>query len=105
MCTLSMTMRGTAIQVTVLSLKPGFEEMLIPELAPIVEASREITGCLAFDLYRLRDERSTLVLHEIWNTHEALRAYALSPLKSEISILVARFLIQPLRTWEIEEVR
>jgi quinol monooxygenase YgiN len=97
-------MNGKAILVTVLSLKPGFEELLIPELAPIVEASRQISGCLAFDLYRLSEERSTLVLHEIWRTHEALQAYALSPLKTEMTTLVAMFLIQPLRSWEVEEI-
>ena len=101
---LPTAMTDKAIRVTVLSLKPGFERILIPELTPIIEASRQIAGCLAFDLYRLSEERSTLVLHEIWKTHEALKAYALSPLQTEMTTLVARFLVRPMRAWEIEEV-
>lgn len=97
-------MNGKAIHVTAFSLKPGFEDLLIPELAPIIDASRQITGCLVFDLYRLSDERSTLVLHEVWNTREALEAFTLSPLKTEMTTLVARFLAQPLRSWEVDEV-
>ena len=37
-------MNGKAIQVTILSLKPGFEDMLIPEMAPLTRASRLIAG-------------------------------------------------------------
>jgi hypothetical protein len=37
-------MNGKAIQVTILSLKPGFEDMLIHELAPLTRASRLIAG-------------------------------------------------------------
>jgi quinol monooxygenase YgiN len=98
------TMDGKATQVTLLSLKPGFEDVLLPELAAIVEASRQISGCLAFDLYRLSEERSTLVLHEIWKTREALKAYAFSPLKTEMTTLVVRFLVRPLRSWDVEEI-
>lgn len=97
-------MNDQAIQVTVFALKPGFEGVLIPEPTPIIEASRQIAGCLVFDLYRLSEERSTLVLHEIWNSREALEAYALSPLKTEMTTLVARFLVQPLRSWKVEEM-
>jgi quinol monooxygenase YgiN len=92
------------VVVTVLVLKPGFGELLLPELAPIIEASRLVTGCLVFDLYRLSEDRSTLVLHEIWETRDALDAYALNPLRSEMTSLVSRFLAQPLRSWSVEEV-
>jgi quinol monooxygenase YgiN len=97
-------MNDKATQVMVFALKPGFEDVLIPELAPIVEASRQITGCLVFDLYRMSEERSTLILHEVWNTHEALHAFTLSPLNTEMTTLVSRFLAQPLRSWEVEEI-
>jgi quinol monooxygenase YgiN len=97
-------MNGKAILVTVMSLKLGFEDLLIPELAPIVEASRQIDGCLAFDLYRLSENRSTLILHETWTTREALEAYALSPQKAEMTSLVTRSLAQPMRSWTVEEV-
>jgi quinol monooxygenase YgiN len=97
-------MNGKAIQVTVLSLKPGFDELLIPELAPIIETTRQLNGCLIFDLYRLSEDRSTLVLHEVWNSRDALGAFALSPLKTEMTILVSRFLAQPLRSWCVEEI-
>lgn len=97
-------MNGKTILVTIMCLKPGFEDLLIPELAQIIEASRQITGCLVFDLYRLTDDRSTLVLHEVWETRDAFEAYALSPLKSEMTSLAARFLAQPFHSWGVEEV-
>lgn len=97
-------MNGKAVRLTLLSLKPGFEDVLIPELAPIVESTRQITGCLVFDLYRLTEERATLALHEVWKTHDALEAYDLSPLRAEAMSFISRFLAQPLRSWEIEEV-
>lgn len=97
-------MNRKVIQVTIVALKPGFEDVLISELTPIIEASRQIRGCLAFDLYRLSEEHSTLILHEIWDTHDDLEAYAISPIKVEITTLVSRFLIQPLRSWEVEEI-
>jgi quinol monooxygenase YgiN len=97
-------MNERAIRVTILALKPGLEELLIPELVPLIQAGRSIDGCLSFDLYRLSEERSTLVLHEIWETHREMRAYTIGPLKAEITSLVTRFLIEPLRTWEVEEV-
>jgi quinol monooxygenase YgiN len=97
-------MNGKAIQVMVLSLKPGFDELLIPELAPIIEATRQLNGCLIFDLYRLSEDRSTLVLHEVWNSRDALEAFALSPLKTEMTTLASRFLALPLRSWSVEEI-
>jgi quinol monooxygenase YgiN len=97
-------MNGKTIQVTVLSLKPGFEDFLIPELAPIIEATRQISGCLSFDLYRLSEDRSTLVLHETWETREAHEAYAHSPLRTELTTVLTRSLAQPIRTWNVEEI-
>jgi quinol monooxygenase YgiN len=97
-------MNGKATSVTVLYLKPGLEELLLPELAPIVEATRQISGCLSFDLYRLCTDRYTLVLHETWETREAEQGYALSPLKTELTRLLTRVLAQPMRTWDVEEV-
>ena len=97
-------MNGKTIQVTVLALKPGLDELLIPELAPLIDVSRQAPGCLVFDLFRLSEERSTLVLHEVWHSREALEAFALSPLRTELTALVARFLAQPLRSWQVEEV-
>jgi quinol monooxygenase YgiN len=97
-------MNEKTIVVTVLLLKPGFEELIVPELAPIIEAIRQIEGWLVFDLFRLSQERSTLVLHEVWETRAALEAYSRSPLKIEMTSLVMRFLAQPLRSWTVEEV-
>lgn len=97
-------MNGKAIQVTMLSLRPGSENVMIPELASIIESSRQITGCLIFDLYRLSDEHSTLILHEVWNTRDALEAFTLSPLRTELNAIASRFLAQPLRSWVVEEV-
>jgi quinol monooxygenase YgiN len=97
-------MRERAIRVTLLQLKPGLEQLLVPELIPLMEVGRSIEGCLSFDLYRLSDDRSTLVLHEIWTTRHAMQAYTFGPLKAEMANLVTRFLVEPLRDWEVEEV-
>lgn len=97
-------MNGKTIRVTVLSLKPGFEDLLIAELSPIIESTRQVGGCLVFDLYQLSDEPITLALHEVWKTRDALGVYDLSPLKIEMMSLVNRFLAQPLRSWEVKEV-
>jgi quinol monooxygenase YgiN len=97
-------MNGKINQDTLITLKSGFENVLIPELAPIIEAGRQISRCLAFDLYRLSEERSTLLLHEIWKMREARETYALRPLKTEMASLVEGFLIQLLRSWDVERV-
>jgi quinol monooxygenase YgiN len=97
-------MNGKAIQVTALSLKPGFDELLILEMAPIIDVARQLSGCLIFDLYRLSEDRSTLVLHEVWTSPDGLEAFALSPLKTEMTTLISRFLAKPVRSWSVEEV-
>jgi quinol monooxygenase YgiN len=94
-------MNEKTIVITVLLLKPGFEELIVPELASIIEASRQIEGCLVFDLFRLSQERSTLILHEVWDTREA---YSRSPLKIEMMNLMLKSQAQPLRSWTVEEV-
>lgn len=97
-------MSERTIVVTVLLLKPEFEKLIVPELAPIIEANRQIEGCLVFDLFRLSQERATLVLHEVWDTREALEANSRSPLNTEMTSLLMRILAQPLRSWPVEEV-
>ena len=97
-------MKEKAIRVTLLKLKPGLEQLLVPELVPLIQAGRSIEGCLSFDLYQLSQDRSTLVLHEIWTTRQAMQAYTFGPLKAEMANLLTRFLVDPLREWEVEEV-
>jgi hypothetical protein len=38
-------MNGKVILVTALPSKPGFAELLLAELAPIIEGRREFAGC------------------------------------------------------------
>jgi quinol monooxygenase YgiN len=97
-------MDGKAIQVTVFSFKLGFEDSLLSELAPIIEATRQISGCLSFDLYRLSKDRTTLVLQETWETQEVQYAYVLSPIKAELMSLLAQSVAQPIQVWEVEEL-
>lgn len=97
-------MNGNAISVTLLHLKPGYEELLLPELLPIIEAIRQIPGCLCFDLYRLRTDRCMLVLHETWDTYEAQQGNALGPLKAHLSRQLTGALTQTPQTWDVEEV-
>jgi quinol monooxygenase YgiN len=97
-------MDGKVIQVSALALRPGHEEMFLQELAPIMEATRQIAGCLSFDLYRLSEDRATLLLQETWETQDAHRVYAVSPLKSELLQLLSTVLAQPARIWAVEEL-
>lgn len=99
-----MVMNGRVIFVTVLALKPGLEEFFLSEMVPAIEVSRQFSGCLYFDLYRLSKHRDTLVLQETWETQEAYRAYLLSPVKEELARLLTRSIAQPMQTWEVEEV-
>lgn len=45
-----------------------------------------------------------LVLHQTWETQEAYQAYSSSPVKVELARLLTRSLVQPMQTWEVEEV-
>ena len=51
-------MNGKAIQVTVQSLKPGFDERLIPELVPIDEMEETVRQ-------RLKDQITEVVLLKV----------------------------------------
>lgn len=97
-------MNGKVSSVTVLRLKPGSEGLLLPEIRPIIEATRQIAGCLSFDLYRLTADRHTLVLHENWETCEAQKTYIFSSLKAELTRQLTGALAQPMQTWDVEEV-
>lgn len=97
-------MNGKAISVTVLNLKPGLDELLLPEIVRIIDATRQIPGCLSFDLYRLCTDKYIFVLHETWETREAQQTYFLSAMKNELIRLFTIVLIEPMRTWDVEEV-
>ena len=92
------------IQVTLVPFKPGLDGLLLEQLALIVEASRQFSGCLSFDLYRLSNEPSTIVLHEVWETLEAYRAYCHGPHRGEFNRTVATSLARPIETWQVEEI-
>ena len=97
-------MNGKVISVTTYVLKAGTEDLLLPELESLIEVIRQIEGCLAFDLYRLSERRQTLVLHETWETEEAYRGYALSPLPRQLASLFVHYVAQPPQTWQVEEI-
>lgn len=92
------------ILVTVLPLKHGLEEIIFADLIASIEASRQFPGCLSFDLYRLTKEHNIIALQETWETQEAYESYCHSPLKSELSRLVAASLAGPIKTWQVEEI-
>lgn len=98
-------MNGKSISVTMLNLKPGLEELLLPDLTQIIDATRQIPGCICFDLYRLRQDQSVLILHETWETIEAQQGYAFGPLKAQLSRQLVEALAQTPQTWDVEEVR
>ena len=55
-------------------------------------------------MYRAREDRSVLILHETWETHEAQQGYAIRPLKTVLLSQMTGALAQPMQTWEIEEM-
>jgi quinol monooxygenase YgiN len=97
-------MKEKVILVTVLLLKPALEDVVLVELVPVIEATRQLSGCLSFDLYRLSGYRDRLALQETWETEDAHQAYALSPLKRELIRLLASSLAKPIQTWQVEEL-
>ena len=92
------------ILVTLLPLKPGLDEFLLEELAQIVDASRQFSGCLSFELYRLHREPNFIVLHESWETQETYQAYFHSQIKAELTHIVAPSLARPIETWQLDEI-
>lgn len=92
------------IFVTLLRLKPGLDELLLEDLARIVDASRQFSGCLSFELYRLHSEPNFMVLHEIWETQETYQAYFHSQIKAELARIVAPSLARPIETWQLDEI-
>ena len=97
-------MYRNVIQITLMPLKPGLDGLLLDELALIVETSRQFSGCLAFDLYRLTAQPSTIVLHEVWETRDAYHAHCHSSHRSEFNRIVTASLARPIETWGVEEI-
>ena len=88
-------MNCKVILVTILPVKPGLEDLLLDDLAPIIEATRLTQGCLAFDLYRVVKSPEALVLQETWETKEDQAAYSHSRLATELSAVWAKYLKRP----------
>ena len=97
-------MDGKVIQVTIVHLKPGIEDLVLPDLASLVEATRQNSGCLSFDIYRLVKDPNLWVLQETWETEEAHKAYAFSPLKVELTNLLLQSTSKPMETLDVEEL-
>lgn len=92
------------ILVTLIPLKPGLDELLLEDMARIVEISRQFSGCLSFELYRLHKERNFIVLHETWETEETYQAYSHSQVRAEFTRIVANSLARPIETWQLDEI-
>lgn len=90
--------------VTVMNLKAGFEEWILAELAPVIESTRQLPGCLSFDWYRVMRDRRTLLLVETWESGDLRRCYLESNLRAELNQLLARALSHPSETLDLEEV-
>ena len=90
--------------VTAFFLKQGIEDWLLAEVGPLIEASRQLSGCISFDLYQLLDDKHTVMLHETWETEEVHRAYSLSPLRTELTNAFAHCLARPIESWQIREI-
>lgn len=92
------------ILVTLIPIKTGLDEAVLRDLAPIVDASRRLSGCLSFDLYRLAKEPNTIFLHETWDTQEAHKRYLQGPWQIELTQRITISLASPIQTWQLEEI-
>jgi len=52
--------------------KPGKEALVAEALAALVEPSRAETGCIAYEVCRMKDDHTKLVVLEEWASQEAL---------------------------------
>ncbi len=92
------------ISVTTYVLKPGVEDLLLPQIGSLVEVIRQVSGCLAFDLYRLIGSPETLALQETWESEEAYRGYSLSALQGQLASLFGHYVTRPAQAWQVEEI-
>jgi quinol monooxygenase YgiN len=87
-----------------MNLRAGFEDGILTELAPVIECTRQLPGCLSFDWYRMTKNRRTLFLLETWETCEIRQRYLESELKAELIKLLEKALSRPMETVDVEEV-
>ncbi|MFI6208164.1 putative quinol monooxygenase [Streptomyces sp. NPDC051041] len=73
-----MTVRNTGPIVLVARMKarPGKEQELKDALSPLVAATRQEDGCLTYVPHQGLDDPGLLVMHEVWQSEEHLRAHS-----------------------------
>jgi len=54
----------------ILRAKEGQETLVEAELRALVGPTRREEGCLQYELYRLSDQPSAFLLHEVWASRE-----------------------------------
>ncbi len=56
--------------IVILRAKEGQETLVEAELRALVGPTRREEGCLQYELYRLSDQPSAFLLHEVWASRE-----------------------------------
>ncbi|MFC9285118.1 putative quinol monooxygenase [Streptomyces sp. NPDC057052] len=61
-----------------MTARPGREKELRDALAPLVAATRQEEGCLTYVPHQSLDDPGPVVMHEVWQNEERLRAHSQS---------------------------
>lgn len=69
---------GPIVLVARMQARPGKEQELRDALPALVAATRQEDGCLTYVPHQGLDDPGLLVMHEVWQSEEHLRAHAAS---------------------------
>ena len=65
--------------IATLTIKPGSMDAIYEAVMPCIEATREETGCISYDLHRSITNENKLVFVECWQDRAALDAHFKEP--------------------------
>ncbi|CAL9378239.1 putative quinol monooxygenase [Streptomyces sp. enrichment culture] len=69
---------GPIVLVARMKARPGKEQELWDALPALVSATRQEDGCLTYVPHEGLDDPGLLVMHEVWQSEEHLRAHSAS---------------------------
>jgi quinol monooxygenase YgiN len=90
--------------VSIFRVEPRDSDAVVERLTPLIWLARKESGRLFFDLYRLVEQETTFAIHQIWDGHDARRRHLEGLLGTQIHNLMLDVVLEPVQTFEIEEV-
>jgi quinol monooxygenase YgiN len=90
--------------VSIFRVEPRDSDAVVERWTPLIWLARKESGCLFFDLYRLVEQETTFAIHQIWDGHDARRRHLEGLLGTQIHNLMLDVVLEPVQTFEIEEV-